>query len=658
MSMLPFLALVACGAQRRADLQYDLAATERALETSMEDPSLHEPAGYYGGGGGDAVMAEETEPTGLLMELAQSMAPEEAPPEDASVEVEVEIEAISEEAPLTLEPVAVPQSQSPWDDNVLVPGMTSSSSQELVKAVDELRYTMLLEARLADKQLLMDEMRKDIDSIPRTGEGTSPQALRQLEKEQAQAKAQAQEQAKVQEAALETERAKVAALEKRLGAIEASQAEQAKLKEQAQLEEKVRAEEQARLAQKTAGEEPVEVVAEAPPVELTDAERQAYEDKLAAQRAQYEAENRELALAYKQLQDQTELQEEAAQFERKQTRKTSRFQRWSWWATRKDNKKDARRGSRSEALEAERLASEQALLAQDQEAQSASWQEIQAARAALEVEQAELRERETKLSAERASLQSQQEQVTKQKKNLQAHLEGLESAQSDAEARGEKLDAERQAELTRMQKELADLRAVEAKLAKTQVELNEVQVRAQEVSVLKEEMVGLRETAARAEGLEASLAEIEAEEQAKAQRLEQALAPLREAGIEVTVKGGKAQLSLPSDLLFASGSATLSKDGQASLVSLAEALQKVPKARVQIEGHTDNVPTRGSRYKSNWDLAYARSTGVLQALLKAGLPAERLSAASYGDTRPVADNNTADGRAQNRRIELIVELPE
>ena len=662
MSLLPFLALVACGAQRRADLQYDLAATERALETSMEDPSLQEPASYYGGGGGGPVLAEESDQPGLLMELTQSLAPEEAELELTETEAGSEPE---ETVPVLVESVPMAP-QGPWQDSVLVPGVAgpSGESQALVKAIDELRYTMLMEARLADKQLLMDEMRKDIDAIPVSGQGASSQAVRTLEKEQALAKAQAKEQAALQKTALDAEKARVAALEERLGAIEATQAEQAQLKEQARIEEQALAEEQARAEQARAEQDALEseaVASSSQPLEtaeLSSAERSAYEQQLAAQRAQYEAENKELALAYKQLQDQTKLQEEAAQFERKQTRKSSRFQRWSWWATRKDGKKNARRGSRSDAIEAERLAEEQALMAQDQEAQSASWQEIQAARAALEGEQAQLRERETELSAERASLQGQQDQVVEQKRNLQAHLQGLESAQSDAEASGEKLDAERQAELARMHAELEDLRAVEAKLAQTEVELNEVQERAKEVSTLKQEMEGLRQTAARAEGLEASLAEIEAQEQAKAQRLEEALAPLREAGIEVTIQGGKAQLSLPSDLLFASGSATLSKDGQASLVSLAEALQKVPKARVQIEGHTDNVPTRGSRYKTNWDLAYARSTGVLQALLKAGLAAERLSAASYGETRPVADNTTADGRAQNRRIELIVELPE
>jgi chemotaxis protein MotB len=75
---------------------------------------------------------------------------------------------------------------------------------------------------------------------------------------------------------------------------------------------------------------------------------------------------------------------------------------------------------------------------------------------------------------------------------------------------------------------------------------------------------------------------------------------------------------------------------------------------LSVEGHTDNVPISG-RFPSNWELSTARATTVLRELIEHhGIPADRLQAAGYADERPVASNDTPDGRAANRRVELVV----
>jgi chemotaxis protein MotB len=123
--------------------------------------------------------------------------------------------------------------------------------------------------------------------------------------------------------------------------------------------------------------------------------------------------------------------------------------------------------------------------------------------------------------------------------------------------------------------------------------------------------------------------------------------------LKVTIRDGRMVVELATDILFTSGSATLSKDGKAAIIEVAELLKTIPVRKFQVEGHTDNVPMKGA-YKSNWELASARAMTVLHTMLDAGLAPERISAASYGDSRPTRSNDTPENRAANRRIEIVV----
>ncbi len=124
--------------------------------------------------------------------------------------------------------------------------------------------------------------------------------------------------------------------------------------------------------------------------------------------------------------------------------------------------------------------------------------------------------------------------------------------------------------------------------------------------------------------------------------------------LKIKMADGRMVVELASDVLFASGSSNLSRDGKAAVSEVATLLADIPGRKFQIEGHTDNVPMRSDKYPSNWELAAARAITVLKTMLDAGLPPERISAASYGDSKPAKDNETPEGKAANRRIEIVV----
>ncbi|MFN0146811.1 MAG: OmpA family protein [Dehalococcoidia bacterium] len=116
-------------------------------------------------------------------------------------------------------------------------------------------------------------------------------------------------------------------------------------------------------------------------------------------------------------------------------------------------------------------------------------------------------------------------------------------------------------------------------------------------------------------------------------------------------------ISLQDNLLFASGSATLKPGSQEVLAQVGEVLRQIPNL-IQVEGHTDNVPVNNADFATNWELSGARATTVLRFLSEtSGIPVERLHSANFADTRPVAGNTTPEGRALNRRADIVILYP-
>ena len=113
-------------------------------------------------------------------------------------------------------------------------------------------------------------------------------------------------------------------------------------------------------------------------------------------------------------------------------------------------------------------------------------------------------------------------------------------------------------------------------------------------------------------------------------------------------------VELPQAVLFAPGSAVLGEGGVAVLRRVAAQLVGIS-GRVWVQGHSDNLPVGGrlkQRYPTNWELAGARAASVVRVLSDAGIPNERLAAVSRGPYHPLVSNDTAEGRARNRRIEI------
>jgi chemotaxis protein MotB len=132
---------------------------------------------------------------------------------------------------------------------------------------------------------------------------------------------------------------------------------------------------------------------------------------------------------------------------------------------------------------------------------------------------------------------------------------------------------------------------------------------------------------------------------------------LESKDVAITKLQGKLTVTILDRVMFDSGEAVLKPDGQAVMQKVAGLLAKHPEIKIHVIGHTDNVPIR-TRYASNWELSTARALAAVHFLTEqGGVDPRRVGAVGYGEYRPIADNSTAEGRAQNRRIAITI-LPD
>lgn len=125
--------------------------------------------------------------------------------------------------------------------------------------------------------------------------------------------------------------------------------------------------------------------------------------------------------------------------------------------------------------------------------------------------------------------------------------------------------------------------------------------------------------------------------------------------LTVNMRDGKVYVSMSDKLLFKSGSIDVESKGKTALEKLANVLNKNPDVSIAIEGHTDNVPIKTSQYADNWDLSAARATNVVRLLTTAyKMDPHRLTASGRGEFFPIADNSTTEGKAKNRRTEIVL----
>lgn len=229
-------------------------------------------------------------------------------------------------------------------------------------------------------------------------------------------------------------------------------------------------------------------------------------------------------------------------------------------------------------------------------------------------------------------------------------------AQANAEARS----ADRQAR--------ADLETLRARLVALEERMTQLQ---QELEVTRAQRDGHALELAEAlkdranlevsiEKMKVALGEAAARELAASARVAEYLdllarfKSLIDAGkLKVRIRDGRMVLELPTDILFASGSARLSEEGQRALAEVGTILAPM-RRRFQVEGHTDDVPIRTEQFPSNWYLGSARALAVVDTLVAAGVEPRQISAATYGEHHPTASNENPEGRQKNRRIEVVL----
>nr|WP_321232557.1 OmpA family protein [uncultured Psychroserpens sp.] len=138
--------------------------------------------------------------------------------------------------------------------------------------------------------------------------------------------------------------------------------------------------------------------------------------------------------------------------------------------------------------------------------------------------------------------------------------------------------------------------------------------------------------------------------------ISRALTDFEGKGLTVEQRNGKVYVSMENKLLFESGSWAVGSQGKQAVKQLGEVLALNPEIAILIEGHTDNVPYKGNAQLSgNWDLSTKRATAIVNILREnATINPENLTAAGRGEFAPIATNDTTEGKAKNRRIEVIL----
>lgn len=237
--------------------------------------------------------------------------------------------------------------------------------------------------------------------------------------------------------------------------------------------------------------------------------------------------------------------------------------------------------------------------------------------------------------------------------SLSSHNSVLKNTILDLEETNQQLTEENQTltkEQIQLQKEYSNLFTD----SYTQAHLYNERLKVKEQELSKKEQLLLEREAAIRE-LQQELARQDSIAKRMNDILRNALLGFNSDELTVEIKNGKVYISMSDKLLFKSGSASVENKGQEALGIVARVLEKNQDFDILIEGHTDNVPIKTAQYADNWDLSVARATSIVRILAgKYNLDTKRLTASGKGEFSPRASNETTQGRAQNRRTEIIL----
>lgn len=279
------------------------------------------------------------------------------------------------------------------------------------------------------------------------------------------------------------------------------------------------------------------------------------------------------------------------------------------------------------------LESRHAQLQEDNRELTRDYEELQTKNQKNKSDLAALQAEYEATKAERDRLQQEYNTTKANFEKLKASYDALEANSSSALAENSKRNRELIAQLDEKEKALA---AEKARLERLEKDLAARSKRVDE--------------------LESVIAAKDAKMNALKNAISKALVNFEGKGLTVEQRDGKVYVSMENKLLFSSGSWAVGAEGRKAVQQLASVLAQNPDIAVLIEGHTDNVPYNGSgQLNDNWDLSTKRATSIVQLLQEnSAIDPQNLTAAGRGEFAPVASNETAEGRAKNRRIEVIL----
>jgi chemotaxis protein MotB len=199
---------------------------------------------------------------------------------------------------------------------------------------------------------------------------------------------------------------------------------------------------------------------------------------------------------------------------------------------------------------------------------------------------------------------------------------------------------------------------VESRDARVTILENKLKSLGQDVSRLETERAGLGGELEQANKRMEELRKAQAQAEARAaqfRKLVTQFKTLTDAGkLQVEIRENRMIVRLGDKILFDPGKTDLKPEGKEALTQVTAVLKDLQNRNFQVAGHTDNLPMKSARFRSNWDLSTARAVEVVNFMIGSGMEAKRLSAAGYADQSPVAPNDTTENRTKNRRIEITL----
>ena len=281
----------------------------------------------------------------------------------------------------------------------------------------------------------------------------------------------------------------------------------------------------------------------------------------------------------------------------------------------------------------------------------------------LENKYADLKKEHNALSDENTTLKTDKNQLELDKNSLQTELDKVKSERdklaADYAATKKNLD-NLKASYAALEKDSND--ALEANINKNRQLLAELEAKQKALTAEQDRLNKLKKdleaSSTRLAELEKMMADKEAAMKKLKETLSKSLKAFEGKGLTVTEKDGKVYVSMENKLLFESGSWTVGSEGKKAVDLVGKVLGDNPEISVLIEGHTDNdkiTGTIGGGVENNWDLSTKRATAIVNILsANTKIKKENLTAAGRGEFAPLMSNESAEGKAKNRRIEIIL----